>query len=79
MHLDRVIVHTYRLSDGLSTGPDDQNTPTRQSVDTNDAPWDPASRPRYKTLKIFVAYLFGFQAAEGIGDTFIRMSGHFMT
>ena len=32
-----------------------------------------------RTLKAFVAYLFECQAVDGIGDTFIRMSGHVVT
>ena len=36
-----VILRTYIWSDGLSTRPDNHNTLTRQSVDTNDAPMDP--------------------------------------
>ena len=43
MHPDRVIVRTYTRPDGLSTRPDYQNTLTRQSVNTNNAPRDPAS------------------------------------
>ena len=41
MHVDRGIVCTYRHSDGLCTRPDNQNTLTCQSVDTNDAHRDP--------------------------------------
>ena len=36
MHPDRGIVRTYRQSDGLSTIPEDNNTLTHQSSDTND-------------------------------------------
>ena len=32
-----------------------------------------------RTLKTFVSYLFECQAAEGIVDTYIPISGHFMT
>ena len=45
MHLDRVIVRTYRRSDVLSTIPDDQNTLTCQYVDTNDTLRDPLHGP----------------------------------
>ena len=38
MHPDRGIVRTYRRSDSLSTRPDDHNTLTCQSSNTNDAP-----------------------------------------
>ena len=45
MHPDILIVCTYRRSDGLSTIPDDQNTFTRQSANTNNAPRDPLHGP----------------------------------
>ena len=45
MHPDRVIVRVYRQSDGLSTRPDEQNTLTRQYVNTNDTPRDPLHDP----------------------------------
>ena len=45
MHPDRGIVSTYRRSYGLSTRPDDHNSLTRQSIDTNDAPRDPLHGP----------------------------------
>ena len=45
MHPDRGIARTYRRSDGLSKRPDDHNTLTRQSADTNDAPKDPLHGP----------------------------------
>ena len=45
MYPDRGIVRTYRLSDGLSTRPDDQNTLTRQSVDKINGPRDPRHVP----------------------------------
>ena len=45
MHPEKVIVRTYRWSDGLYTRPDDQNTLTRQSAHTNDAPRDPLRGP----------------------------------
>ena len=45
MQPDRRIVRTHRRSDGLSTIPNDQNTLTRQSADTNDTPRDPICRP----------------------------------
>ena len=41
MHPDRGIVLTYRRSDGLSTIPNDHNTLTCQSSNTNDTPRDP--------------------------------------
>ena len=47
MHLDRWIVRTYIWTYGLSTGPYEQNTLTRQSADMNDTPQGPASLPRY--------------------------------
>ena len=31
-----------------------------------------------RTLKTFVAYLFKCQTVEGVDDTFILMSGHFV-
>ena len=61
MHPDRGIARTYRRSDGLSKRPDDQNTLTRQSADTNDAPrdpyhgpvkWNPAQTRLYCTLQL---------------------------
>ena len=45
MHLDRLIVHTDRESDVLSTITDRLNAPTRQSTITNDDPWDPLLSP----------------------------------
>ena len=45
MHPDRGIVCTYIMSDGISTKPDDQNTLTCQSTDTNDAPRNPLHGP----------------------------------
>ena len=45
MHPERGIVRTYRQSDGLSMITDDQNTLTRQSPNTNDAPRDPLLGP----------------------------------
>ena len=45
IHPYRGIVHTYRWLDVLSTIPDDQNTLTRQSADTNNAPRDPLLVP----------------------------------
>ena len=45
MHPDRVIVRTYRHSDGISTRPNDQNTLTCQSSDTNNTPRDPLHGP----------------------------------
>ena len=45
MQPDRGIVCTYRRSDNPSTIPDDQNTLTRQSSDTDDAPRDPLHVP----------------------------------
>ena len=41
MHPDRVIVCTYRRSDGVSKIPDDQNTLTSQSADTFNPLRDP--------------------------------------
>ena len=61
MHPDRGIVRTYIWSDGLSTRPDNQNTFTRQSADTNNAPrdplhgpvtWNPARTRPYSTLRL---------------------------
>ena len=45
MHPDRGTVRTYRRSDGLYTIPDDQNTLTLQSANTNDAPKYPLLGP----------------------------------
>ena len=39
------IVRMYRLSDGLSMTPDEQNTLTCQYADTNDSPSDPLHGP----------------------------------
>ena len=48
MHPERVIVHTYRPSESLSTRLDDLNNLTHQSAATEKVPRDPtASRPRY--------------------------------
>ena len=61
MHPDRGILHTYRRSDGLSTRPDNHNTFTRQSADTNEFPrdplhgpvtWNPARTRPYSTLRL---------------------------
>ena len=61
MHPDRVIVRTYIRSEVLSTRQDDQNTPTHQCADTNDAPreplhgpvtWNPAQTLPYSTLRL---------------------------
>ena len=61
MHPDIEIVRMYRRSDCLSTRPDDQNTLTHQSADTNDAPrdplhgpvtWNPAHTRPYSTLRL---------------------------
>ena len=41
MHTDIGMLHMYRRSDSLSTGPDDMNTLTCQSTDKKDAPRDP--------------------------------------
>ena len=58
---DRGIVRTYRRSDGISIRPDGQNTLTRQSADTNNAPrypphvpitWSPARTLPYSTLRL---------------------------
>ena len=45
MHPARGIVRTYIRSDVLSARPDDHNTLTYQSIDTNEAPWDPIHAP----------------------------------
>ena len=45
MHTYRGILRTYRWSDVLSTIPDDQNTLTRQSADTNNVPREPLLGP----------------------------------
>ena len=50
MHPERGILRTYRLSDVLSTIPDDPNTLTCQSVDTNYTPRYPPSRPHSTPL-----------------------------
>ena len=47
MNLYRVIVRMYRRSEGLSTGPDDPNTLTRQSAGTNNDPRYLPPQPRY--------------------------------
>ena len=61
MHTYRGIVRTRRWSDGLSTRPDDQNTITCQSDNTNEAPrgpllgpvtWNPARTWPYSTLQL---------------------------
>ena len=59
MHPDREIVRTYRRSYGLSTVPDDHNTLTHQSADTNDAPKEPlSSAPLQRvTLNSFTVHL----------------------
>ena len=49
MHPYRGIVHASRRSDGISTIPDNQNTLTPQSADTNDPPQGPSSRPSYNS------------------------------
>ena len=45
MHTDRGIVRMYRCPYSLSTKPDDQNTLTCQSADTNYAPRYPVHVP----------------------------------
>ena len=45
MHPDRVIVYTYRWSDGSSMRPYDLNNLTHQSASTNDFPRDPLCGP----------------------------------
>ena len=45
MHPDIRIVCTYIQCYGLPNRPDDHNTLTRQSTDTNDAPRDPLDGP----------------------------------
>ena len=45
MYPDRGIVCTYIKSEGLSRRPDDQNTLTHHSDNTNDAPRDPLHGP----------------------------------
>ena len=45
MHLDRGILRTHRRSDRVSAIPDDHNTFTQQSGNTNDAPRDPLLCP----------------------------------
>ena len=45
MHPDRLIVHTYRQLDVLSTILDDHTTLTRQSTDTTYAHRDPLFVP----------------------------------
>ena len=57
MHPYIGIVRTYRRSEDLSTRPDDQNTLTRQSSDTNDAPRDPLHDP-IKSFHFCVFVLF---------------------
>ena len=61
MHPDRVIVSMYRLSDGISTRPDNQNIRTLQSANTNDASrdpllgpvaWNPVRTRPYSTLRL---------------------------
>ena len=47
MHPYIGIVCMYRPSDSISTRPDEQNTLTRKSADTNDAPQGPYSQPHY--------------------------------
>ena len=47
IHPDRVILCTYRRSDGIYMIPDDQNTLTHQYADTNEPPREPPSRPHY--------------------------------
>ena len=45
MHTDIVMLHMYRRSDSLSTGPDEPNTLPCQSTDTKDAPREPIHGP----------------------------------
>ena len=60
MHPERGIVRTYRRLDGLSTRPDDQNTLTCQSADTNYAPRGPLHGPVTTTVIQIVLYLCQF-------------------
>ena len=55
MHRYIVIVHTERLSDGLSTRPDDQKTLTCQSSGTSDAPRGPLHSPLTRFTSAFVS------------------------
>ena len=64
MHPDRGIIRTYIKSYGLSTIPDNRNTLTRKSINTNDAPSEPlrdhVTYEANKTkLKGLVQYLKG--------------------
>ena len=63
MHPERVIVLTYRRLDNISKRQDDQNTLTRQSADTNNAPrdlllvpitWKPAQTRPYIYVYIYI-------------------------
>ena len=67
MQPDRGIVCTYRRSDNPSTIPDDQNTLTRQSSDTDDAPRDPLHVPVTDPVK-WEKVVSIIQAAFGGGE-----------
>ena len=47
MHPDREIFHICIWSDGLSILTNEPNTLTRQSFNTNNAPWEPTLRTHY--------------------------------
>ena len=58
MHPGRGKVPTYRQSGGLSTRPDDQNTLTRQSTNTNNSPRDPLRGPVTRLIPRFWSHFF---------------------
>ena len=77
MRPDRLIVCTYRGSDGLSMRPDDHNTLPCQSYNTNDSPreplhgpvtWNPDRTRPYSTLHYvnIYAYSHGISTAVTI-------------
>ena len=65
MHPDRVIVHTYRPEDNLSTIPDDPDTLTHQSTVTKNSPRDPRFTALLQRSGIKLAIYFTTFHVEG--------------
>ena len=66
MHPDRVIVLTYRQSDGISTRQDDQNTLTHQPSDINNDLRYPPSRTCYMESCPEMALLYAMATSMSI-------------